>query len=156
MSFIVSALPVEAFRTLFGRSEAELRARGVERRVADAAVGFPCRITLEDAPVGESLLLLNYEHQSASTPYRSSYAIFVRESASRTASIRGALPEMVLRRSWISVRAFSGEGHLQAAEVSPGAEAQRSVERLLARKGVDYLHLHNAAHGCYLARVDRG
>lgn len=56
MSFIVSALPVEAFRTLFGRSEAELRARGVERRVADAAVGFPCRITLEDAPVGESLL----------------------------------------------------------------------------------------------------
>ena len=31
-----------------------------------------------------SLRLLNHEHQSAATPYRSSYAIFVNESATET------------------------------------------------------------------------
>lgn len=155
MSFVVSALPVDTFRPLFGLSEAELRACGVERRWVDSAEGYPCRISLEDAPVGESVLLLNYEHQDADTPYRSAYAIFVREAACEAASLRGALPEMILRRAWISLRAFSEDGHLQAAEVSPGAGAQPAVERLLAKPGVGYLHLHNAAHGCYLARVGR-
>src|SRR5438046_165555 len=70
MAYVVTGLPVDEFRPLFGLSDAELAARGIVRHTADEPVGFPCRITLEDAPVGETLLLLNYEHQPADTPYR--------------------------------------------------------------------------------------
>ena len=42
------------------------------------------RVTLEDAPVGQALLLLNYEHQAADTPYRSRHAIYVSEAATET------------------------------------------------------------------------
>ena len=78
-SFIVSALPVERFAPLFGLSDAALAERGARRVVADDG-RFPCRVTLEDAAPGQSLLLVNYEHQSAATPYRSNYAIFVSEA----------------------------------------------------------------------------
>src|SRR5437588_360549 len=79
MSFIVSALPAEPFRPLFGLSDEVLAERGVIRRTVDAKPGFPCRVSLEDAEPGETVLLLNYEHQSADTPFRASHAIYVRE-----------------------------------------------------------------------------
>lgn len=155
MSFVISALPVEAFSPLFGLSKSKLAARRVERRIVDAPIGYPCRVTLEDAPVGETVLLLNYEHQPAETPYRSAYAIFVREAAKESARFEGALPAAIVRRAHISLRAFSPDGHLISAEVSPGAEAHAVLERLLVETDVGYVHLHNAAYGCYLARADR-
>jgi hypothetical protein len=49
MSFVVSGLPIETFRPLFGLSDEALAERGVIRRRVDSTPGFPCRITLEDA-----------------------------------------------------------------------------------------------------------
>jgi hypothetical protein len=43
----------------------------------------PDRIELRLARPGESVLLVNHEHQAADTPYRSRHAIFVREHASK-------------------------------------------------------------------------
>ncbi|MDP9111664.1 MAG: DUF1203 domain-containing protein, partial [Candidatus Eremiobacteraeota bacterium] len=82
ITFTITGLPVEPFRHLFGRSTEELAAVGVQRCLATQSPGFPDRIELRDAEPGESLLLLNYTHQPAYTPYRSSHAIFVREGAS--------------------------------------------------------------------------
>src|SRR5271169_403613 len=73
MSFTVSGLPVETFAPLFGLSDEALAERGVVRQTALAGERFPCRVTLEDAPAGQSVLLLNYQHQDAATPYRSNY-----------------------------------------------------------------------------------
>src|SRR5687767_13246165 len=84
MSYVITGLPLDDFRPLFGLSDAELAERGILRYVADAPVGYPCRITLEDARPGKTLLLLNYEHLPADTPYRSRHAIFVNESATET------------------------------------------------------------------------
>lgn len=156
MSFIVSGLPVEPFRPLFGLSDAALAERGVIRRTADAPIGFPCRVTLEDAPVGETLLLLNYEHQPADTPYRSRHAIFVRERASETRRTVNEVPPALRVRKHISLRAFDADGMIVGAEVAPGADLPPAIERLLGLPGAAYLHAHNAGHGCYVARVDRG
>lgn len=41
------------------------------------------------------------------------------------------------------------------AEVAPGDALEPVIERLLAIPGVAYLHAHNAAMGCYAARIDR-
>ena len=155
MSFIVSGLPVQPFQHLFGLPDAVLAAEGAIRHTADAPVGFPCRITLEDAPAGETVLLLNYEHQPADTPYRARHAIFVRESATAAQNLLDQIPASLAIRPYISLRAFDAGGMMLDAEVAPGAELIAPIERLLATSDAAYLHAHYAGRGCYAARVER-
>ena len=154
MDFIISGLPRARFAALFGLAEAELAARGVVRQIVRTSPGSPCRVSLEDAAVGESVLLLNYEHQPAASPYRASHAIFVREGAAEYRPVPGAVPE-VLRRRTLSVRAFDEQGMMVAAEVVAGTALEPVIDALLGDRQAAYLHLHTAAPGCFAARVDR-
>jgi hypothetical protein len=154
MSFKVSALPDARFKALFALSDEELAARGARRLVVDKSPGFPCRVSLVDAQIGEVVLLTNYEHQSASSPYRSAHAIFVRENARETHPEVDEVPH-VLRSRLLSVRGFDENGMMVDADVVEGREIEPVIERLLANASISYLHLHNAKPGCYAARVDR-
>jgi Protein of unknown function (DUF1203) len=154
MSFQISSLPDAPFRHLFGKSEEELRAAGVVVKTADSKPGFPCRVTLQDAEPGTRMLLLNYEHQSAATPYRSSHAIFVIDGAESAELKPGEVPEQ-LRSRLLSVRAFSEDGMLLDANVVEGVGAADLFEQMLRNKRTAYLHVHFAKFGCYAARVDR-
>jgi hypothetical protein len=156
MSYVISGLPLAPFRPLFGLSEAELAARGAIRIVASDDGKFPCRVTLEDAQPGESLLLLNFEHQSAATPYRSRHAIFVSEAARQTARCTDRMPDILATRRLISLRAFDEAGMMIDADIVAGADVEVAALRMLADKAVAYIHAHNAARGCYAARIDRG
>jgi len=78
MTFQITALPAAPFTPLFTLPDAELAARGGVRRVADRNPGFPCRVSLRDAEPGETVLLVNYEHLPVRSPFRSTYAIYVR------------------------------------------------------------------------------
>ena len=154
MSFRITGLSPEPFRHLFGLSDEELAARGVKRYVADSKPGFPDRIELRDAEPGESLRLLNYTHQPAESPYRSSHAVFVREGAEAAYDRVGEVPE-VMRVRLLSLRAFDADDFIIDADVVDGREAKRAIERLLADPRVAYLHAHYAKQGCYAARIDR-
>ena len=54
--------------------------------------GFPCRIKLDDAKPGETLLLVNHVSHEGDNPYRASHAIFVSESASEAAIYEDEIP----------------------------------------------------------------
>src|SRR5688572_29804564 len=112
MAYRIEGLSPAAFEDLFGLSDEELAARCAIRVKADAAVGFPCRITLEDAAPGETLILLNHVSQDAPTPYRASHAIFVRESA-REAAMYVDEPPPVFAGRTLSLRGFDAEGMMQ-------------------------------------------
>ncbi|TCS14081.1 DUF1203 domain-containing protein [Caulobacter sp. BK020] len=154
MSFTVSSLPIEPFAPLFALNEAALAERGMLRVVADAPFAFPCRVTLDDAAPGETLILLNHEHHAADTPFRSRYAIYVREAAEGPTSTTDVLPP-ALRRRLLSLRGFDAAGMLRDADVVEGAAAGPVIERMLTDPGVAYLHAHYAKPGCYAARIDR-
>lgn len=154
MSFVVTGLPVEPFTALFGQDEAALSAAGVIRMTADAKPGFPCRITLEDAEPGETVLLLNHEHLAVDTPYRSRHAIFVRESAGAPARFDGVVPPVMATRL-LSLRAFDAADMMIDAEVVEGADAAPLIERFLDSPATAYLHAHAARRGCFVARIDR-
>jgi hypothetical protein len=156
MSYVVSGLPLEPFRPLFGLSDEALAERGVVRYAVDANPGFPCRVTLEDALPGETVLLLNYEHQSADTPYRSRHAIFVSEQARETRRVAGEIPGALRVRKAISLRAFDKAGMMVDAELASGDALEPVIARMFAQEQVAYIHVHNAARGCYAARIDRG
>ena len=153
--FVIEGLSPEPFAPLFGLSDEALAERGVVRMTCDARPGFPCRVTLEDAKPGESVLLLNHEHQPVDTPYRSRHAIFVRESAREAARFQDEVPDVLARRL-LSVRAFDGAGMMTDADVVEGVELAPLIGRMFADPAVAYLHVHNARRGCFAARVDRG
>lgn len=154
MSYIITGLSPEPFKPLFGKSDAELARQGIIRKTADSVPGYPCRITLEDAPVGETVLLLNHESNSAETPYRSSYAIYVRENQTEPASFRDELPP-ALRGRPIALRLFSAEGMLVGASMGMDQSLEVEIEAALARADVTYIHAHNAMHGCFVAEIRR-
>ena len=154
MTFTIRGLSVGTFSDLFALSDEALRARGVLRKTADAKPGYPCRITREDAEPGERVLLLNHESHAAPTPYRSCYAIYVRESARRAASFQGARAPVMLNRPQ-ELRMVDAQGMLVGADLGMNEALKDKVEAALARPDVGYLHGHNAMHGCFVAEIRR-
>ncbi len=153
-SFRLIALPAERFAGLFEKSEAELRAIAARRMVVDDKPGYPCRVSLVDAEIGETVVLLNYEHQFASSPYRAAGPIFIRRGAVTARPAVGEIPVM-FRHRLLSARAYDAEGMMAAAEVVKGTELEAAIGRLFADPRVAYLHLHNAGPGCFNCRVER-
>ncbi len=154
MSFRITGLSAEPFRHLYGLSEQDLAAHGAIRRIADACPGYPDRIELRDARPGESLLLVNYQHQTANTPYRSSHAIFVLEGAEQTFDRTDEIPDVLARRL-LSLRGFSEKGLLVHADVVDGKDLRQAIPTFFEKPDVSYIHVHNAKQGCYAARIDR-
>lgn len=154
MTFEIRGLEPAQFQPLFDLADAELATRGMQRMRVDAAVGYPCRVSLEDAPVGEEVLLLPFTHQDSPSPYRASGPIFVRRGIVEARRIVGELPAYLTRRL-LSVRAYDDAGMMVAAEVVEGREAGPLFESLLVRTDVSYLHVHFAKRGCFACRVGR-
>lgn len=153
MSFRITGLPAEPFAELFALSDQALAERLAMRVVADQPHGYPCRISLTDAEPGQELILLNYEHQAADTPFRSTHAIYIREGERQYDRV-DEVPDQ-LRRRLLSVRGFDERGMLRDADVAQGTALEALIDKLFADQAVAYLHIHMARPGCYAARVDR-
>jgi len=153
-SFQLVGLPAASFTPLFSLSDAELSEIHAQRVVATSKPGYPCRVSLTDAEIGEELLLLPYTHQPAASPYRASGPIFVRKNAPQAVVEAGVLPAYVTGRL-MSVRAYDARGWMMDAAVCPGAETAAVIERLFEEAGVAYIHLHNANRGCFSCAVQR-
>jgi len=154
MSFRITGLSPAPFRHLFGLSDADLAEHGVTRHTADKSPGFPDRIEVRDAALGETLLLLNHVHQPADTAYRASHAIFVREGAEAAYDSVDTIPEALQVRT-ISLRGFDGGGNMTDAALVDAGVLGSAITRMFADPAVAYLHANYAVRGCYAARVDR-
>ena len=153
-SFQLVGLSAEPFAPLFAKSDRELAEMGALRVVANEATGFPCRVSLVDADVGEEMLLLPYCHQPARSPYNASGPIYVRKGAQQQILDVGHVPEYVTRRL-ISVRAYDGAHRMIDADVCEGGSVAGEIERQFDDVRVRYIHLHNAKRGCYSCLVRR-
>lgn len=154
MSFRVIGLSPGPFRHLYGLSDQELALKCVRRYVADRNPGFPDRIEMRDAEIGEKLLLLNHMCQPANTPYRATHAIFVREGAESAYDRVDEIPE-VMRIRLMSLRAYDVEGMMLDADVVDGSQIEGLITRFFDSPEVAYIHAHNAKRGCYSGRIER-
>lgn len=154
MSFRITGLGAEPFAHLFGLSDEALARHNVKRYVANEKPGFPCRVTLEDADPGETLLLVPHAHQTSKTAYASKGPIFIRERLAPRADIVDAIPDQLQTRM-ISLRAYDRDGMMRDADVVEGKDLEPLIERLLANEEVAYLHAHFARRGCYAALIER-
>ena len=154
MSFQSHALSGAQFEPLFSLSDRELAKVRASRMIADAKPGFPCRVSLADAEIGETLILVNFEHQPGDSPYQARHAIFIRENAEQAFPNVGTVPES-LKTRLISIRAFDDKHHMVDADVVDGIRLSESIPVMLEDPKAAYLHLHNARPGCFAARVTR-
>ena len=153
MTYSITGLVAEQFAPLFAMDDAELAARGARRVTASADRGFPCRISLEDARAGEELILLHHVSHDVDTPYRSAYAIYVRPDVG-AATYCDAVPPVFEGRP-IALRAFDSAGMLQTASLAAPGDADKAIRDLFDDDGIAYIDAHNAAHGCFAARIER-
>ncbi len=154
MTYRISGLSPQPFAHLIGADDATLANHGAIRVTAGADRGWPCRISLEDAHAGERLILLNHISHDVATPYRSAYAIYVREGANESAAYCDRTPPVFDGRT-MAFRAFDATGMLRNAALALPGEADAKIRALFDQQEIAYIHAHNAAHGCFSARIDR-
>ena len=154
MRFRIRGQAPGLFRYLIGLAEDKLAIHGARRQVATEKPGFPCRISLVDADIGESVLLVNFEHQSAATPYRAAGPIFVREAATQAFDAINAVPPM-MRSRLLSVRAYDADGTMRDADVVDGTQFEDSIDRFFGVKETACLDAHFAKRGCFACRIER-
>ena len=155
MTYRIKGLEPSQFARLADLSDEELALQGMARMTADKKPGFPCRITLDDAEPGETLLLLNHASHTGDNPYRATHAIFVRESAVSPAVYTDQIPPALDRRI-LSLRAFDRDGMMREAVLAQPGEAEPEIVRMLDDDAVDHIDAHNAIRGCFAARIERG
>ena len=153
-SFLLRGLDSNLFAGLFQLDDAALATRQIVRVTATADSGFPCRVSLADARIGEELLLLSYQHQPADSPYRASGPIFVRHGVACVQLAVNEVPPQV-RRRLMSLRAYNAEDRIIFAEVCDGTNVAEWLQHAFDDVAVVYVHLHFARYGCFSCRADR-
>jgi len=154
MSYRIEGLARETFAPLFALSDEALAARGAVRVVADSERGYPCRVSLDHAAPGESVILLNHVSHDVATPYRTAFAILVREAAEAAPAWQDRLPP-VLEGRILSLRGYDSEGMLRRSVLAQPGEAEAGIASLFGEEETASIHAHTAANGCFLARIGR-
>jgi len=154
MTYRIQGLAPENFAHLVGLGDDELAAYNAMRVTASSDRGFPCRVSLEDAKAGETLILLHHTSHDTDTPYRSAYAIYVRDAVDAPALYQDEIPPVFEGRP-LGLRGFGSDGMLRNALLALPGDADAKIRDLLADPVVAYIDAHNAAHGCFAARVER-
>lgn len=154
MAYRIEGLRRDAYAGLLGLPGDELSRRNARRVIAGAKPGFPCRVTLEDAEPGESLILFHHVSHDVPTPFRSAYAIYVRETATEPACYVDEPPPVFAGRT-LGFRGFDSQGMLRGALLAPPGEADSKIRELFERPEIEAIHAHNAAAGCFAAKIVR-
>jgi len=153
MTYRISGLDPAPYKPLYWLSDEELEARGIVRMTVDGP-GFPCRVSLTDRDVGETVLLLNHVSHDVANPYRASHAIFVTEGADVPAQYVDQIPPAFETRI-LSLRAFGKDGMMADAILTQPGEAEAGIRKLFANPAVETIHAHNATRGCFSAKIER-
>jgi hypothetical protein len=152
--FQIFALPYAHFAHFFDLSEFQLSQLSARRMIADKKPGYPCRVSLQDAEIGEEMLLLPFAHHPVDSPYQASGPIYVRKNAPAVSWPVNQIPPMLPHRL-LSVRAYSAEGMMLESNVTEGRTITETLRKCFQNPSVDYVHIHNAKAGCYNCLVRR-
>lgn len=155
MTYQIEPLPLAPFTHLFALSDETLIALGARRMTADKPNSAPCRVSLQDAEPGESLILVNHVHLAEpSSPYRSNGPVFVREQAIEAELSIDVIPVMLSRRL-LSARVYDSQAMMIDADVVEGQSLHERLTNWFADGSMAEVHVHTARRGCYLARAVR-
>jgi hypothetical protein len=154
MTYRITGIDPAPYRHLFGLSDSDLAARQAVRMIVSAKPSFPCRVSLTDRDLGESVLLVNHVSHDVANPYRASHAIFVTEGAGQPAEFIDEVPPVFAPRV-LSLRGFDQDGMMADAVLTQPGEADAGIRQLFNNPAIAKIHAHNATRGCFAASIER-
>src|SRR3954454_20967270 len=154
MTYRITGIDPAPYRHLFGLPDDELASHGVVRMTVTEKPSFPCRVSLTDRDIGEHVLLLNHVSHDVANPYRASHAIFVTEGAEEAAEYVDRVPPVFETRV-LSLRGFDSAGMMADAKLTQLGEADAGLRSLFETPEIVTIHAHNAARGCFSAKIER-
>lgn len=152
--FQVKSIDAKRFSQLFDLPDEALAQLGAVRKTVNQKPGFPCRVSLEDAEIGEEVILLPYEHHQVNSPYQSKGPVYIRKQARQAQLEKNTLPKMLEHRL-LSLRVYDEKGMMVNARTVEGHMLHNSVQELFQNKQARYMHVHNAGPGCFNCQIDR-
>jgi Protein of unknown function (DUF1203) len=153
-NFKIKALSYDQFFHLFSLTAEALQKIGAVKMIVDKTPGFPCRVSLQDATIGEEVLLLPFQHHKTTSAYQSTGPIFVRKNAIEATLGLNEIPTMLLHRL-LSLRCYNKEGIMINATVVEGEVLSETLQELFTDNKIAYVHIHNAKPGCYNCLAER-
>ena len=144
----------EDFNHLFSLSDSQLREQGARKILVDNYPGFPCRISLVDAPIGEEVVLLPFKHHNTDSPYQASGPIFVRKNVIAPELEVNEIPK-ILHHRFLSLRGYDSSGMMIETDTCHGSDVQSKLQTIFENSEVSYVHIHNAKPGCYNCVAER-
>jgi len=154
MTYRITGIDPTPYRHLYGLADEELAEQGIVRMTVTEKPSFPCRVSLTDREIGESVLLLNHVSHDVANPYRASHAIFVTEGAEQAAEYVDEVPPVFVSRV-LSLRGFDKDGMMADAILTGRGEADAGIRKLFENPGIETIHAHNATRGCFSAKIER-
>jgi hypothetical protein len=153
-NFKITALDADVFASYFTKTEAALAILGAKSMTVDEKPGFPCRISLADAEIGEEVILLPFTHHAVASPYQASGPIYIRKNAATALLTTNEIP-LMLNHRLLSLRGYDIDAMMIEASVIEGKNLESSLSQIFDNQLIKYIHIHNARPGCYNCRVDR-
>lgn len=151
MGFVIQGLDPVQFEPLFSKVAA---GNGPTLDVVSDHPGWPCRISLDDAPLGSSILLVRYQHAQGQTAYAQSGPVFVTPDHRQAAVYRDQMPPALARRM-LSLRAYDTVGAMIDAALLEGHLAPAEISRMFANPAIERIDAHYALRGCFAAHIRR-
>jgi uncharacterized protein DUF1203 len=153
MTYRITGIDPAPYRRLYGLSDDDLAKHQAVRMKVDNPT-FPCRVSLTDRAIGETVLLVNHVSHEVANPYRASHAIFVTEGADSPAEYVDEVPPVFAKRV-LSLRGFDAQGMMADAVLTQPGEADAGIRKLLDNPEIAMIHAHNATRGCFAAKIER-
>jgi len=153
VNFKISAIKND-YNYMFNLNKEELITKGAIKVTADEYPGFPCRVSLEDAKIGEEVILFPFQHHQTSSPYQSIGPIFIRKNAKSADLKINEIPKMLLHRL-LSLRIYDKKGMMIDAKTIEGKVLKNEIKIIFRNNLVNYIQIHNSGPGCYNCQVNR-
>jgi len=153
INFKISAID-NTYNSLFKRTTEELAKKNMVKMRVNSNPGFPCRVSLEDALIGEEVLLLPFEYHKTTSPYKASGPVFIRKNAVKANLAVNEIPTMLFKRQQ-TLRVYDTNGMMIAAKSSRTDDIRKEIETLFMNPKASYIQVHNTNPGCYNCQVDR-
>jgi hypothetical protein len=154
MNFQIKALDHKQFEPFFSLTDRELSKIGGIKMIVDEKPGFPCRVSLEDANIGEEVILIPFEHHKTKSPYQAKGPIFIRKGVIQKELEINEIPEMFNHRL-LSYRGYNKHGIMKSAITGEGKNTKTIIEKMFKMNEIKYIHIHNSSPGCFNCEVNR-
>lgn len=154
ISFQLSAIKYQTIEHFFNLNQNGLNKIGAVRQIADSNPGYPCRVSLSDAKIGEVVILFPYTHHDVNSPYKATGPIFVRQGAMNAEPKVNEIPSFLNHRL-LSLRVYDCKAMMIDAHTIKGVVLRETINKIFKNKDALYIQVHNSGPGCYNCQIDR-